>query len=497
MAPRRVYLAVGACAVVVYIGALRNAFAWDDLEIVTNNNMVHSWSGVWRAFLRPYWLGEQGGQLYRPLTIASFVVDWHVDGAIWFHALNVVWHAGASVLVAALLHRWIGPAAALVGGVLFAVHPVHVEAVASVVGRAEVMATAFTLLAVFAAVERHSVVWSTVCWLLGLLSKENAVMAPALVSAAWLLGVGRPAPRRVAAFAGAWAVAGIGYALLRENVLHPYPPFVAPVFVEQPPSTIRLTAIASLRDVTRLLLVPIKLRADYSPAERTAVASVFDGRCIAGVVSLAAWVVWFVLARRRGRPVEALGLAWLGLAFAPVANLFFPIGVLLAERTLYLPSAGFAMAAGALAAPLRGRRLALLVSAVALLGGARTAFRVPVWRDEDSVIRSIVRDSPHSYVGFMLSASLFLMQGQDDKALQAAQVAIRIVPFDPRSYVVAAHAALKVGDTALATDLLDHADRICDSCLHDYQLEADFARRLGDAAVADTLLAHAQRAHQR
>jgi len=494
---RQVYLLVAACAVVVYIGALWNTFGGDDLEIVTYNDLVHSWSGLWSAFVHPYWNREQGGQLYRPLTVASYVLDWHLDGPALFHAVNVAWHAGVSVLVAALLYTWCGAAAALVGGVLFAVHPVHVEAVASVVGRSELMAAAFTLLAVYAAVERHSVAWSTACWILGLLSKENAIVAPALIGAAWVLGFSRPAPGRMGVFAAWWAVAGIGYALLREHVLQAYPSFIAPVFVGQPLTTVRLTAIAALADVTRLLVLPLKLRIDYSPAERTAVTSIFDGRVLAGVISLAAWVLWFMLARRRGRRVEAFGIAWLALAFAPVANLLFPIGVLVAERTLYLPSVGLAVAVGALAAELRGRGLAVLVAAVAVAGGVRSALRVPVWRDENSVIQSVMRDSPHSYLGFMLSASLLLIDRQDEKALQAAQIAIRMVPWDARSYIVGGHAALKLGRPAQAAELLVQGDRICNACLGYYRIEADLARRLGDDAVADSLLAHASRAHQR
>jgi len=198
-----------------------------------------------------------------------------------------------------------------------------------------------------------------------------------------------------------------------------------------------------------------------------------------------------------GRRIEALGLVWLAVAFAPVANLLFPIGVLLAERTWYLPSAGLAVSVGALAANLRGRSLALLVAALAVAGGVRTALRVPVWRDENSVIESIMKDSPRSYVGFMLSASLFLIDGEGERALQAAQIAIRIVPWDARSYVVAGHAALKARRPTLADELLTKADHVCDACLNYYEVEANLARRLGDSAVADSLMAHAQRAHQR
>ena len=183
MTPRRVYLAVALCAVVVYLGALWNKFALDDVPIIALNPLVVQPSGIWRAFIAPYWSADFGGHMYRPLVIASFALDALVDGTAWFHAVNLVWHAGAAVAVAALARRWLDTAGALVAGLLFAVHPVHVEAVANVVGRAELMATLFTVLAVYAALAGRHPAWSAAALGFGLLSKENAAVAPALATA--------------------------------------------------------------------------------------------------------------------------------------------------------------------------------------------------------------------------------------------------------------------------------------------------------------------------
>src|SRR6266581_3399860 len=208
---KRVYLAVAACAVIVYLGALWNEFVWDDQVIVLGNPLVQTWAGLATAFASPYWPPFVGGYLYRPLTLLTYVLDWHIGGAAWFHAVNLSWHAGVSALVAVLARRWAGDAAALVAGMLFAVHPVHVEAVANVVGRAELMAAAFTLLAVYAAVERQSPGWSTASWILGLLCKESAAVAPALIATAWALGLGRPSRGHMLVFAWCWVASGAAY----------------------------------------------------------------------------------------------------------------------------------------------------------------------------------------------------------------------------------------------------------------------------------------------
>src|SRR5207249_3362391 len=175
-----------------------------------------------------------------------------------------------------------GDAAGLVAGLVFAVHPVHVEAVANVVGRNELMAAVFTLLAVYAALEHGSVLWSAAALAAAVLSKENGAVAPGLITLAWILGV-RPAPprRRLAMFVASWIVLGVAYMSLRWVVLHGFlrgPGNTAPVFLGLDSFEIRLTATAALGDVARLLLFPLALSADYSPDHRTAVHGLLDGR---------------------------------------------------------------------------------------------------------------------------------------------------------------------------------------------------------------------------
>ena len=174
MSARRLYAAVAACAAVVYVGALWNHFALDDNQIVQFNKLVLQLSGVWRAFLSPYWPPVIGGGLYRPLPLASYAIDWQLGGAAWwFHAVNVAWHAGASVAVAWLARQWSGERAALAAGLLFAVHPVHVEAVANIVGRAELMAALFAILSVYAALAHDRLWWSAAALAAGLLSRRT------------------------------------------------------------------------------------------------------------------------------------------------------------------------------------------------------------------------------------------------------------------------------------------------------------------------------------
>src|SRR5207249_7426188 len=153
----------------------------------------------------PYWPPDLGGQMYRPLPLATFAVDWTLTHGhpVWFHAMNLLWHAGVAVVVTALAFGSPSPEGrggqgvrtALAAGLLFAVHPVHVEAVANVIGLGELMAAAGVCLAVYAAVVRQNVWWSGAALVLGLLSKENALVAPALIVAAWIIQPDRKSTR--------------------------------------------------------------------------------------------------------------------------------------------------------------------------------------------------------------------------------------------------------------------------------------------------------------
>ena len=494
MDTKRLYLAVAACAVVAHIGALWNGFAMDDLYIIVWNPLVHSAGGLWRAFGAPYWPPDLGGKLYRPLAVASYTLDGLVDDAPWFHAVNLLWHAGVAVAVAALARRWSGATTALVAGLLFAVHPVHVEAIANVIGRAELMAALGACLAVYAAVAKESIGWSALALAAGLLSKENAAVAPGLILWAWLVGLSRPSRHRMLAFGASWLAIAAVYVAVRGAVLHPYARLhdIAPVFVGQSPVAVRLTAVAAFADVVRLLVFPLTLRVDYSPGERTIVTSLLDGRFFLGLGALALWALLLVGAWRHGRKVEAFGLGWIAIAYLPVANLLLPVGVLLAERTLYLPSVGVALAAGAALGRLPASRLRVVAAGLVLAGGVRSAMRVPVWHDDAAVTLSILEDSPDSYRGPARMGALYQSRRETARALDAFRTSARTFDRDPSIYVAGADAAFTLGRAALADSLLMRAEQLCYRCGGLYRTQALAARARGDTAVADSLLRRAR-----
>jgi hypothetical protein len=232
---------------------------------------------------------------------------------------------------------------------------------------------------------------------------------------------------------------------------------------------------------------------DYSPAERTLVTSPLDGRFLVGVFCFALWAGLLVLAWRRGRRAEAFGLGWIAIAFLPVANLFFPTGVLVAERTLYLPSVGLALAVGAWLRQIPSRWYWVVLAAVAVFGGVRTWKRVPVWRNSRTVALSVLDDSPRSFSGPARMIGIYLAEHQPAKALEAFRDATAIFDRVPPVFLQGADAAFALGKPQLADSLLNRMEQLCYRCLYYYQYEAGTALARGDSAVAESLLVRLKR----
>jgi hypothetical protein len=186
----------------------------------------------------------------------------------------------------------------------------------------------------------------------------------------------------------------------------------------------------------------------------------------------------------------ALALLWLPVALLPVSNLLFPIGVLLAERTLYLPSAALAIGVTlVVAAGLRRGRptsratLALALLAALLLGG-RTLRRIPEWRSTDAVFVSLLRDRPDSFYAHWHFGRAAIRRGDAAAGLASYGRALSLWPYRQRLIVEATGRAIQVGDTAFATRIITHGVRTWPGSLDIRRLAAGVALDRGDSATA-------------
>ncbi len=385
-------------AAVVFANTLSNELVYDDrwtLKRIPSLSIATLFDALHRS---------------RGLTYAVHSLDkwlWG-DWSPGFHVTNVVLHAVASALAAyAAFALTSCRRVALLCGLLFAVHPVHVEVVASFSYRKDSLAMIFVLLSLILWLGSRRPILryagSIFCLLLGLVSKEVAAvgLVPMLFLVDLLPGHGHPgrwqarfkraAWRSVPFFglglvAGIWFVTNVSMDSILDGINHESNGRLAHY------GEILATAVGSVLDVVRLLLVPGTLSADYPIGAQT---SFTDSRALAGVLVLGCWILGTIALIRRA-PLAALAAAWALLTYVPCSNILPLTHLFVAERYLYVPSFGACLLVAlglnlvlVHAVDHRRFRLRGVVTAFATLlivvGGVRSAVRNRDWRDDRSL----------------------------------------------------------------------------------------------------------------
>lgn len=457
-------LAVAALAAAIFGDSVRNGFALDDEPLLISNPYLRDLGNAPRFFSSDYWAPTQASGLYRPLVTLSYALDRAVLGVspAGHHAVNVALHALCSALVALLALCLFGDLrVAAMTGALFAAHAVHAEVAASVAGgRPELLAACFGLLSLLAyagwrgegaSPRAHRLqLASYAAFAAALLCKESALaFAVGIPLVDWVSAEGgRGAPRvrdlasgrRMRVYAGyaivALAVVGLRIGALGAEALPPVRPLDNPLAVVPVAPRIATALWVAVR-YAGLLVFPLHLSYDYSYAQIPVVASVGDLRWLAGAAFVAAYGAFLAWAARRARAAffaAAFSLA----AFLPVSNAMVPIGTILAERLLYVPSIGFCLLV-ALALRAATRRAtdspraasALLLSFTAIpvaLHAARAFDRARDWRSESTLWLHDLRVAPMSAKVQSNAGAVLAEAGRHEEALGRFEAAIAIGP---------------------------------------------------------------------
>jgi hypothetical protein len=297
---------------------------------------------------------------------------------------------------------------------LFAAHPVHVEAVAPAVGQSELVVGLVAVMMTIAYLDRRRAGplalrdWALLGGLYAVasLSKEHGLVLPGLLLAAELFLLEGPLRARARELWRGYAgLAGLGLSLvlLRFAVLGGQfsGQWTTEALNGLSMGGRALTMLQVVPHWLRLLVWPAALQVEYSPQEFVAATGIGPAEVL-GLLLLAAWALGIWLARKR-MPVVSFGLAWMAVVLLPVSNVLVPTGSLLAERLLYLPSVGFLLGAGAVVTRAlgegtsRNRVLTGIVVLLSLAGVARSAERHRIWRSEAIFSVRGVQDAPRSF----------------------------------------------------------------------------------------------------
>lgn len=464
-----------AVALLVVASGIGNGFAYDDVGLLLSDARLHTIASLPHRVVEPWW----GTGLFRPLTLAWLGVQWVLGSGspVVFHLVSSLLYAAVCVVVY-LLARTVGitRGPSLIATTLFAVHPVHSEVTANVVGQAELLSALFAILTVVWYVHarhaprfgRRDILAVTGLFLLSAHAKEGGYVVPGLLVAAELLLVRDPRSLRKR-----WGA-------LREPALFLTAAFLATLWLRQsvlgglggetPHIALRdlsiwergVAMLAVVPEWARLLIWPARLQAEYGPPGLEAVPAIgwahLLGLAVVVGVALAIMGTW------RRQPIIAFGLLWSVIALAPVANVVFPTGILLAERTLFLPSVGGGVAlAGVLmaAAPVLDRRPALRWGGLGVLGvlvlasGVHSARRQPLWRDTLTILERTSRDAAQSYRAQYVYGRELQHVGRLAEAEEAYRRATVLWERDPRPFEELGQLLRTQGDCARAIPVLE------------------------------------------
>jgi len=430
------HLAIGlllASIVLVYSNALSNEFTMDDELYILKNAAVTNVTVA--QLFRP----NPVSNVFRPVTFATFALNWAVgrQQPLGYHLLNIMLHLVVTLLLYQLLKTVLLPSPttsmmALVAAWLFAVHPIHTEAVTSIVGRAELLAAGF-LLAGWLLHLRDQPVLALVCFVFALLSKESSVVFLALLLIAdYARGVWKR-PIRYAWMAALslmyvgllWRAQGHRFGQARISLLdNP--------LAQLPASWRVLNALRVAWKYVALELYPAKLSCDYSfnqiPMYRDLLHT--GPAALGAALALGAWV-WAMHKEKRAWVLA--GGIYLA-AFAVTANVLTSTGTILGERLAYLPSAGLCLLLALSWNCLRDRQRALATASLGLLlaaFAARTLVRNEDWKNNFALYSAAVPIVPgsakmHAYLG-----GAYMARRQYDLARGELQTALRILPDYP------------------------------------------------------------------
>lgn len=438
---------VALAALLLYARTVEFGWVYDDYFDVVRNAFVTSLGHLPEMFSTTIWTGAgDENHLYRPLALVTYALNYQVSALQpWsYHLFNVLLHAAVSVLVVRLGRLWgLSAAAAGLGGLLFAAHPVHVEAAAAVFGRKDALAALFTLWMVLShrralARGRWRTVLPVVAYAGAMLSKEVGVVGLALVAAHdWVLEPDRERllrDRRALGLYAAYLLTFLAYLAVRTTVVGGFgvsdTSFLDNPLMTAPLGTRLLTAVALVGRGVALLAAPVVLSPDYSYDAIPVVRSVLDWRFLAtlGGIALLGWALLQPAVRRSVLP---LALLWYAITLFLTSNLLVLVGTIFAERLLYLPSVAYCLLVGAVLAWLtqRWRWGAAAVSAALLTALAVQTLRYSsAWRADVSLFRWAVASVPRSTKAHHKLGEELVRAGELGEGVRELRLALAIAP---------------------------------------------------------------------
>ncbi len=440
------WMLIFALGFLVYANTLGHNYAQDDAIVITDNMFttkgVSGFGGILQYDTFYGFFKEEGkaslvtGGRYRPFSLLTFALEYSIFGEnpSVSHLLNALFFAFTCLMIYWVLLQLIpvekyGTEAyfiALATAVLFAVHPIHTEAVANIKGRDEILALLGSLGALYFAMKAFANkswlphLWGALCLLVGMLSKENAITFVAIIPLTLYFFTSAKMPDLFKATLPYLGVALVfialrsaivplslgekSYELMNNPFLSIENGRYVPISFGEQMATVTYT----LGKYIQLLIFPHPLTHDYYP-RHIELKSWGDPMVLASLllyIGMLAYALWGLLKK----DWLSYGILFYLLSLSIVSNVVFAIGTNMAERLIFMPSLGFCFVVAVLLYRL-GKRLApaqklkqfkqlqlplLLLGVFSLALAAKAVVRNGAWKDNYTLFITDIETSSNS-----------------------------------------------------------------------------------------------------
>jgi hypothetical protein len=510
--PRLAASGSAALAIALYAITLGGTYVYDDISIIQEDERIHHaalWGKLWTG---QYWAFGVDS-LYRPLVSQSYALQvWLTGDRAWpLHLVNILLHAGASAAVAVLGYRLAEKSAdlsangastrvALAAGLLFAAHPVHVEAVAFIVGRAETACALAFIAALILFLHKPmtgpraaAIVLLTI---VAMLCKEFGLLLPIVLLALNLVRRNISAqkdlsqndlpqndlsqkdwsqkgfsqndlsqkdpPGLMKNLAGAIFILFAGMIAFRELVLKLSFQWSSEKldFALQPMKLSHgvdraLLPIIILGRYARLLIFPTHFSLDYGQAVILPTAHFSDGYLWLGCLALLICIGWIILALRKRNWPDIFCLLATAITYGMISNVTL-IATPMNERLIYLPSAFFITLIAMQLARLPAKTFGAILIAILILASARTFTYAKLWNSRLELYQYVVAAEPDSIRNRILLADEQRKQGDYASARLTLAPTRALLPDYADAWARSAEAEESAGNWRQAIDFRKH-----------------------------------------
>lgn len=461
-------------AALTYFYSFGHGFLWDDEVLILQNPLIRSFSWTGQIFASGFWAGE--GDYYRPLSIFTYLIDYSISGLNpWvYHLSNLVYHLIATFGFYFALVSHFQRRTAFWAAALFCVHPVGAANVFPIFGRCGILeGVLFFGLAFFARSNEKWIYRVLVIFIffLGLLSKESALVFPAIVTLYYFTIIPRNRDRKKMArlLLVLWAMAAVY--LGARFYWHPFKTHGTLSLIATAPLFERIwTSFEVILRYFEVLLFPAQLHTERHFISKIAEPWIAPLPWM-GILSVLA-ALGFGWRYRKQRPHFLFGTLWFLIWLSPTANLI-PLPMTMAEHWLYLPMGGilWILADGIerefqkKVSEKKQLLLSVFLGSAVLLYSTRTIFRGFDWKDGATLYSHDLVYSPNSFLLHTNYGSTLFREGKFDVAKKEFLAAIEINSRYGMAWNNLGAVFQREGDTEKAIKCYEHAVQLSGDAL--------------------------------